>query len=180
MDRTILETPRLRLRPQCPADLDANLAMDLDPAVHRYIYGDTPPDPDAHRRRLEDQINSDWPPEGGRWIVEEKTNPEFLGWCGLIPLEDSGFIEIGYRYVRAAWGRGIATEAACRVLDHGCSTLGLDPIVAVSHPDNAASHRVLLKIGLKRDGTAFHYEQDLAFFGLSAREYFDSRPDGAP
>ncbi len=171
MLQPLLETPRLILRPRGLGDLEANMAMDMDPRVHRYIYGDTPPDPEAHSRRLRGQIEGDWPARGGLWVVEERATPGFLGWCALVPLEDSGFVEIGYRYVPDAWGRGIATEAARAVFDHGFRVLGFDPIVAVSHPQNAASHRVLLKIGLRRQGTAFHYGQDLAFFRLDAADY---------
>ena len=45
MSQAELSTPRLRLRPRTMADLDACVAMDLDPEVHRFIYDDGPPDP---------------------------------------------------------------------------------------------------------------------------------------
>jgi RimJ/RimL family protein N-acetyltransferase len=173
MNEARLETARLILRPRTIADLNANLAMDLNPAVHRYIYP-SPPDPETQRRRLGSQIVEGWPAKGGLWVVEEKAAPGFLGWCALVPLEKSGFIEIGYRYLPAAWGRGIATEAARRVLDHGFRVLGFDPIVAVTNPANAASQNVLGKIGLKRDGMAFHYGQDVAFFRLGAAEFLET------
>ena len=175
-----METKRLVLRPRTEADIEANLSMDLNPAVHRYIYGNTPPEREKHRRRLRDQVATGWPHRGGIWVVERKDNPGFLGWCGLMPLEDSGLIEIGYRYVRTAWGQGIATEAAMRVLDHGFRKLGINPIVAVTHPENLASQNVLLKIGLQRNGTAFHYGQDVAFFRLGAEDYRAVKPAAAP
>jgi RimJ/RimL family protein N-acetyltransferase len=80
-------------------------------------------------------------------------------------------MEIGYRFVRAAWGRGFATEAAAAVLDHGFRALRLDPIVAVSDPDNLASHRVLRKIGLRAAGTARQYGSELPFFELRRSAY---------
>lgn len=171
MNEAVLETTRLILRPRRMADLEANLAMDLDPAVHRYIYGGKKPDRDSHRQKLRNQIAQGWPPQGGLWVVERKANRGLLGWCALVPLEQSGLIEIGYRYIAAAWGQGIATEAARRVLEHGFRDLGLDPIVAVTDPRNTASQHVLAKIGLKRAGTAFHYGQSVAFFRLDADEY---------
>ena len=171
MSHAILSTPRLRLRPRTIADLDACIAMDLDPEVHRFIYLDGPPDSERHRRHLQARIASGWPREGGIWVVEWQDAPGFLGWCGLFPLEESGLIEIGYRYVRTAWGRGIASEAGRAVLDHGFRDLGIDPIVAVTHPDNRASRRVLEKIGLKARGRAFHYGRSLAFYHLSRADY---------
>jgi RimJ/RimL family protein N-acetyltransferase len=175
MRQAVLTTQRLRLRPRAMADLDACVAMDLDPDVHRFIYGNKPPDPAQHRAKLRARIASAWPATGGIWVVEWQDAPGFLGWCGLFPLEASGLIEIGYRYIRSAWGQGIATEAARAVLDHGFCALGFDPIVAVTHPANLASQHVLEKIGLNARGSAFHYGQWLSFFRLSRTEYLAAR-----
>jgi hypothetical protein len=38
MRQAVLTTQRLHLRPRTMADLDACVAMDLDPDVHRFIY----------------------------------------------------------------------------------------------------------------------------------------------
>lgn len=169
MRRNELATSRLRLYAPRLEDLEVRLAMERDPKVMRFIRP-VPDDEAAHRAELRTEL--DGPP--GRvafWHVEECAISKFIGWCGLFPLEDSGLIEIGYRFVQAAWGRGLASEAAAAVLNHGFRTLGLDPIVAVSHPDNAASHRVLHKIGLRAQGRARHYGQDLSFFALSQSAY---------
>jgi RimJ/RimL family protein N-acetyltransferase len=175
MLQVVLTTWRLRLRPRTQADLDACLAMDLDPEVRRFIYPRAP-DPKEHEAQLRARLEGGWPPQGGIWVVEWQDAPGFLGWCGLFPLEDSGLIEIGYRYVRNTWGKGIATEAARAVLDYGFFDLDLDPIVAVTHPDNRASQRVLEKIGLKARGLATHYGQSLALFHLTRANYFDLPP----
>lgn len=154
------------------ADVEACVAMDSDPMVHGFIYPDGIPDLESHENHLRRRIAEGWPQTGGVWVVEWRHEPGFLGWCGLFPLEDSsGPIEIGYRYVRAAWGQGAGTEAAGAVLDHGFHTLKLDPIVAVTHPENHASQWVLEKIGLNAQGTAFHYGQDLSYYHLSQADY---------
>ena len=84
--------------------------------MHRFIDSQ-PPDPAERRAQLRARIAAGWPTSGGIWVVEWQDAPGFLGWCGLFPLENSGLIEIGYRYVTSAWGQGIATEAARAVLD---------------------------------------------------------------
>ncbi len=144
--------------------------MDLEPEVYRYIFAKAP-DPEHWRARLAAQIAAGWPPVGGVWTVEWQDEPGFLGWCGLFPLEHSGLIEIGYRYRTAAWGQGIASEAARAVLEHGFRALALDPIVAVTHPANRASQRVLGKIGLRPAGEAWFYGQWLRFFRLGRADY---------
>ena len=163
MTPPILATARLRLRPRSLDDLDANLAMDLDPEVVRYVWGE-PPEATAHRAELAVRIASGWPDEGGIWAVEWKDRPGFLGWTGLFPLDGGEEIEIGYRFVRAAWGMGLATEAGSAVMAHGFECRGLARIVAVADPDNHASHRVLRKLGLQPCGRGWHYGRELCVF----------------
>jgi len=59
---------------------------------------------------------------------------------------------------------------------HGFRVLEIDPIVAVTHPDNRASQKVLMKIGLKMEGLEFHYGQDLPFFKLTRGQYLERNP----
>ncbi len=58
------------------------------------------------------------------------------------------------------WGRGYATEAAEASLAYGFDVVGLDEIVAVAYPDNAASRRVMEKIGMRYDGRGMYYGND--------------------
>ncbi len=149
-----IETARLHLYPPRSGDLEARLAMDRDPEVMRFIRP-VPADAEAHRADIRNRILE--PPRGAFWHIEMREAPGFIGWCGVFPLQDSGLMEFGYRFARAAWGRGLASEAAAAALGHGFRELKLESIVAVSHPDNAASHRVLHKIGLRSAGTERHY-----------------------
>lgn len=63
-------------------------------------------------------------------------------------------VEIGWHLHPDAWGGGIATEAATRVLEHA---VALTRIVAVTHPDNHASQRVALRLGMADAGTTDRY-----------------------
>ena len=165
MEAPVLLTPRLRLRPRTIHDLEANLAMDLDPDVQQFVFVHGPPDPVAHRAELIEKIARGWPqPEGALWTVEALETPGFLGWCAVFPLQNSGLIELGYRYARPAWGRGIATEAGGAVLGHAFDQLGIDPVVGVTHPANRRSRRVLEKLGFRYQGLAWYYDTHLAFY----------------
>ena len=92
------------------------------------------------------------------WVAREKATGAVVGDCGLQPLELRGpDVELGYRLGRSHWGRGLATDAATACLRAGFEELGLDRIVAVAHPDNAVSRRVLEKIGFVYEGLGPHY-----------------------
>lgn len=67
-------------------------------------------------------------------------------------LDGGAEIEIGYRLVRSAWGRGIATEAGERLLRHAFVDLNFSTIVAVTSAENVASQRVLTKLGMQYRG----------------------------
>ena len=57
--------------------------------------------------------------------------------------------------------------------------LEIDPVVAVTHPENRASQRVLEKIGLMPAGTQVHYGQVLAFYRLTRVAYLSAPPRAA-
>jgi RimJ/RimL family protein N-acetyltransferase len=134
------------------------MAMDRDPEVTRHVDGPWN-DPVAHRRFVVDRITRAYPEGLGYWSIFERDKPtRFVGWALLIPEDASGpEIEIGWRLVRDAWGRGIASEAARIVVAHALDTVGLDSIVAGIAEGNTASQRVAEKLGMKREGFADGY-----------------------
>ncbi|AOJ02049.1 GNAT family acetyltransferase [Burkholderia mayonis] len=150
----ILETDRLWLRPRALADLDACIAMDRDPDVTRHIDGPWD-DPVEHRRFVEHRITRGYPPGLGYWSIFEKVRPNrFVGWTLLIPdyVDGGRDVEIGWRLVRTAWGRGIASEAAQCVVRHAFETVRLPRIVADIAAANDASLNVARKLGMRRVG----------------------------
>jgi RimJ/RimL family protein N-acetyltransferase len=144
-----LETARLRLRPRTLDDLDAIVAMDTDAEVRRYIGG--PLDPVAHRAEARGNI-LDRPPGEWRWAIEWLDRPGFLGQCGIRPSHLPDVSEFTWRLVRSAWLQGIASEAAGAMLAHLRDEVGIGPVVALIHPDNAASQGVARKLGLRPAG----------------------------
>jgi RimJ/RimL family protein N-acetyltransferase len=75
-----------------------------------------------------------------------------LGWAGVVPVGDGPEVQLAYRLKPDAWGAGIATEAASRVLAHAFGTLALPCVVALIHPGNDRSQNVIAKLGFSRDG----------------------------
>jgi RimJ/RimL family protein N-acetyltransferase len=152
-----LSTSRLLLRPRTPADLNANLAMDLDPEIYAYYdvffsVRKTALDPRALRKKIKSEIASGGPPRGSLWVVEWKDQPGFLGLIELFSWSVPVSTAISFRFVKSAWGQGIATEGAGAVLDFGFRVMNLPTIIALVNPANRRSQRVITKIGLRLDG----------------------------
>ncbi len=106
----------------------------------------------------------------GRWSVITKEGNQFIGWCGLKNHPKEGFIDLGYRLFKSAWGNGYATEAAKACLEYGHYELGMKEIVARVLPENKASIRVIEKIGMTyfKTGTCGH-DHDNALYYKSLR-----------
>ncbi len=154
-------TERLRLRGWRRDDAPALAAMNADPEVMRYIGSGAKPYAEALERA--ESLVREAPGDGlGLWAIEERAIGKsgtgvFHGWAGLFPLDDTQEIELAYRLAKSSWGRGIATEAARPLLAYGFDELRLDPIVAVTAPENRASRRVLEKLGFRYQGLRSAY-----------------------
>lgn len=157
------DTPRLRLEPRTPADLEDCLAMDRDPQVTRFIPGPWA-DPVAHRAFVLARMAADYPDGLGYWSIRDRADGIFLGWVLLLPTAVADEVEIGWRLVRTAWGQGIASEAAAPVLAHGLSIAGNRTIVADIDPENVGSLRVAEKLGMTARG-------DRTVDGVPARRF---------
>jgi RimJ/RimL family protein N-acetyltransferase len=81
------------------------------------------------------------------FLITERTDgaPRIVGACGL-GRRPSGAVELGYWIARPHWGRGFATEAGLALIDIA-RTLKLPRLEASHFVDNAASGRVLEKLG---------------------------------
>ena len=113
----VLSTERLDLRRFTWDDVDRLVALDSDPDVTFFVTGGVPEfEPDflaAYLRYYERY-------EGyGFWAVEERATGDFIGWFHLRPEpgtpEDEP--ELGYRFVKSAWGKGYATEGSRALID---------------------------------------------------------------
>ena len=70
---------------------------------------------------------------------------------GLLKRDQVEHPDIGFALSEEYWGMGYAIEAARAVMDYGLTSLGHSHIVAISSPANAASIRLLEKLGLRNE-----------------------------
>ena len=143
-----LETERLALRPLSLQDIEA-LHQVLGDAETMSYY--------PHPFSLEEtEAWIRWNLESyrenghGLWGMELKETGELIGDCGLTVQEVDGdkFVEVGWHVRREHWARGYATEAGSACRDHAFGEIGVDRLVSLVRPENAASCRVAEKLGL--------------------------------
>jgi len=148
--RPVLTTARLRLEPLRPEHAELLVELDADPDVLEHIFGRALTREEslaAFPLRLDDEADE----RGlGLWVGFERH--DFVGWWCLLRDADPTTAELGYRLPRRAWGRGLATEGARAMLDHGFETVGLESVWAESRTTNLASRNVLTKCGLELVG----------------------------
>lgn len=157
------DTPRLILRAFAVDDAPAYLALRSHPDVIRHT-GDPPMASEAEAREAIAQY-PDFDTYGfGRWCCVLKENQRVIGFCGLKYLPELDEVDLGYRFLPEYWGRGLATEAGRASVAFGFDVLKLERIVGLVEPENAASIRVLEKVGMRRDGEAIYFgERALRF-----------------
>jgi ribosomal-protein-alanine N-acetyltransferase len=166
MAAPILETDRLKFRPFTPDDLPLIVELHSDPAVQRYMGGTWS---DQEMRATLDRFVRQQAAQGhAKWAAFLRDGT-FVGRAGVgsfPPLAAGGFggdMEIGYCFKPAYWGDGFATEAAVAVRDWFFANTPHDRLFGFTEPGNAASQKVLLKIGMTPMGA-----HDLGFDEPSA------------
>ena len=151
MARDILTTDRLLVRTMIQGDLNSLSAIFADSEVMQYMgRGNI-----ATREQTQEMIirrgvcGQKWPLNV--WALLRNDNQRLVGTCGILETDVKGVseVEIGYQLARHAWGRGYATEVANALVNYGFETLKLRRLIAMTHPENVRSQRVIQKIGLR-------------------------------
>ncbi len=147
-----IETARLILRPWQDQDRAPFAAMNADPVVMRHFPAlMTQEESDAAVDRYNQQLERD----GFTMLAAtDRLSGEFLGVLGAqmmrfeLPNLSQPAVEIGWRLIAPAHGRGLATEGARAVIDHLRKQTNLREVVAITTPDNNASQNVMRKLGM--------------------------------
>lgn len=147
-------TDRLLLRAVRESDLDAVFALHSDPTTNRYSQRSYMQTLDDARRILGLWLE-DWARDGvGYWLVERREAPGVVvGLSGLRHkvVEGQRVLNLAYRFAPETWGSGFATEVARAALSLAARHLPQVPLVAIIHPENAASIRVAERLGMRLD-----------------------------
>lgn len=159
MDK-VIDTGRLILRRFELNDLEAFYQLCSRPEIIRYAQSTPVASLEAAREFMQNAPFHDYATYGyGRFACVWKETGAVIGFSGLKYVPEISDTELGYRFFPEYWGLGLATEAGLASIDFARSDLGLKRLVALVHPENAASARVLMKLG-------FAVERSIRFSGL--------------
>ncbi|MFN3668606.1 MAG: GNAT family N-acetyltransferase [Brevundimonas sp.] len=139
-----IRTPRLILRSARRDDLEGLHAVLSDPRAT--LWWSTPPHEtiDQTAAWLDAMIANG--PGHPDFVVER--DGRVVGKAGFYVLP-----EVGYILHPDVWGKGLATEAVAAAIGHVFATTDLEALTADVDPDNAASIRLLERLGFRRTGS---------------------------
>ena len=146
-----LTTDRLLIRAFRKEDLVAYSGFRKDPLFVRYLPGGEALLPHAEeisRSRIKEFVDG-WKRGFGVFAIELRETGELIGQAGLAKTRRESEVELLYALTPSAWGRGYAQEAAQACLDFGFREVNLERIVAFAVPENLASTRVMVAIGMR-------------------------------
>jgi len=146
-----LATERLVLRPYQEGDFDLLYRLQSDPAVVKWLYNDVRDQAETRELLARKLANSELREEGD-WlscivVADEPIGDVALNWRS----REHRTGEIGFMFDPRIQGRGYATEAARAIVDWAFAA-GFHRVIGRTEARNAASARVLEKLGMRFEG----------------------------
>lgn len=150
---TVLETPRLRLRHFSTDDAPFILELVNDAGWLRYIgdRGVRTLD-DARSYIVRGPLDTYSRLGYGLYMVELTDGDVPAGMCGLLKRDYLDAPDIGFAFLPAHVGKGLAHEAAAAMLGYARSVLLMPRVLAITNPENEPSIRLLRKLGFSLEG----------------------------
>jgi RimJ/RimL family protein N-acetyltransferase len=179
--RIVLESKRLYVRTWREADWEPLYRVMSEPDVHVYTA-------EAPWTQTETQEMVAWCVahrlgwEPGyfncpliRRAGEHGGDDRLIGRVGLNPFDEAARVpEIEWTLGSAYWGQGYATEIGRAILRYGFEQAGFHEIVGFAHPENVASRRVMLKIGMAYTGDREHNGRPWSFYAARKATWLPS------
>lgn len=145
---TVIETDRLLIRQIEQNDLEDLYAICGNEELMQFT-GDGILSKELTQKWIEVTLYNYKTKGFGMYAVCDKSNHQFIGYCGLIYSKYINDNELIYALDKDFWGQGLATEMAFAMVQYGFTALKLEMIFASINPGNLASERILAKVGFK-------------------------------
>lgn len=179
---TILTTKRMRREPFAAQHLDGLSAMNQKPEAMRFIGG--APETREQTAAAIARVQRAWSVLGTSWWAFIDADGDQVLGAGCIqhgraesesPSDLEALrtnpLEIGWRLHPEYWGRGLATEAAMRMASFAFDDLRAPELIAVRHPDNISSARVMDRLQMRYRGMERWYGVMLATHAIGHDEW---------
>jgi len=175
------ETERLILRRFTLDDAEAmfrNWAGDSE--VTKYLTWPTHKSVEVSRHVIKDWIAGYESDNMYNWAIELKSIGEPIGSIGTAKVDDNiKAVEIGYCIGKQWWNKGYTSEALTRVVRFFIEEVGANRVEARFDPRNIYSGKVMMKAGLKHEGTLRQVIRnnqgilcDATYYAIVADDYF--------
>lgn len=162
-----LHSDRLWMRPYAIEDIDALHQLWCNPTVRRHLFDDKV----VPREFVVEEVNhtlTDFAARGwGQFSVFLQNSTELIGFCGFRIMKGSPAPQLIYGLVPSCWGQGLATELVLRMIEFGFEECGFKQIVGSTDFANAASRRVLEKVGMRFDQRIEQNGLDIVYFAIA-------------
>ncbi|MBL0388424.1 GNAT family N-acetyltransferase [Tumebacillus sp. ITR2] len=166
-----VETNRLVLRQVTQEDAEDVFVFLSDPDVMKY-YGNEPFPREQIGSLIQKYDDNFENKRGIRLGIEEKNTGRIIGTCGLQHWDHRDrSADLVYILRKDYWSQGIMTEALGALIQYGFEQMDLYRVQGKIEAPNIGSHRVVEKIGLKREGVlrgaayTFGEFRDLVIYG---------------
>lgn len=180
-----IRTRRLLLREARLSDYDDIHAYAVDPEVVRFMdWGPNTPQVTAQALGGWVAMSAQWPRDEVNLVMELLETGRAIGAIRLsIHSRADRTADFGYTLNKDYWRRGLGTEAASAVVETAFTTLGLHRVFATCDVRNAASYKVMEKLGMRREGTLLKNHEvrgrwrDTHVYALLAQEWAARRAE---
>jgi [ribosomal protein S5]-alanine N-acetyltransferase len=180
-----LTSPRLRLRPITPDDLNALHACCTNADVRRYLFDDKIVGID-HIANLIQSSTVSFRDGGFGFYALELRAPEpgdvegLIGFCGHRPAEFADGLELLFGLHPRYWGKGLGSEAARAALERLFVATSVPRVLAATDTPNQRSVRVLQRLGMTFECRREFKGLDTVFYSLSRNDYLSQRTGAVP
>ena len=157
MEKIILKTKRLNLRPLKKGDEETILQFANNPKIAKYLTYDTPVTLEKEAKYVAERERR-FGRKGFYFIAFEKKTKEFAGLVDLHCYHDQyKRAEVGLWVQEGKWRQGFGEEIARAIIDFGFKKLKLNRIEYCTFVGNTASEKLIKKLGGKLEGIRRDY-----------------------
>ncbi|QMT62064.1 GNAT family N-acetyltransferase [Legionella sp. PC997] len=166
--KTFLTTHRLIICEPSSNDFDNLYNLQSNSKVMKFI-GNGRRNKKEARTGLEKAISHFQKHQFSLGSVYEIDSGQFIGRAGLIYFnydDNQVNIELAYALLPEYWGKGYATELTKSLILWGFDNLSIQKLIAVVHPDNIASQKVLSKSGMINTSVIKYWDKEVLQFEI--------------